>query len=139
MYDTILVAVDGSAPSNRAVVHALDLAEQYGADLHAIFVVDTSRYGEPALSNDELVIVEIEDRGHDLLEAIDERAEKQDVDVVTHCCHGVPHREIIAYADEIDADAIVLGYQGHSHTRTTAIGSVTDRVVRSGGHPVLVV
>jgi nucleotide-binding universal stress UspA family protein len=33
----------------------------------------------------------------------------------------------------------VLGYQGQSHTRTDHIGSVTDRIVRNAGRPVLVV
>ena len=42
------------------------------------------------------------------------------------------------FADEVDADLIVLGYHGHSHTETDQIGSVTDRVVQNAGRPVLV-
>jgi len=63
MYDTVLVGTDGSASANRAVTHALDEAEQHDAALHAIFVVDTGRYAEPALSSSELVTDEIEDWG----------------------------------------------------------------------------
>mgnify|MGYP006285899409 CR=1 FL=1 len=139
MYETILVGTDGSADANRAVVHALDQAAANGAALHAIFVVDTSRYGEPALSSTELVVDAIEDWGHERLDEVVERADDLDVDVVTRCCHGDPHAEIIGYADDVDADVIVLGYQGQSHESSDHIGSVTDRVVRTAGRPVLVV
>jgi len=138
MYDTILVGTDGSASANRAVVTALDQAEQTDATLHAIFVVDTRKYSEPALSSQELATDDIEDWGHEQLKEVTERAEELDVDVVTRSCHGNPHKEIIEYADKTDTDLIVLGYQGHSHSEDH-IGSVTDRVVRNAGRQVLIV
>lgn len=139
MYETILVATDGSGPANRAVTHALEQAEQAEATLHAIFVVDTDQYAEPALSSLEIQTAEIEDWGQQELQEAADRAESLGVDVVTKCCHGKPHVEIIAYGDEIDADLVVLGYQGHSHADMDQIGSVTDRVVQNAGRPVLVV
>jgi nucleotide-binding universal stress UspA family protein len=139
MYDTILVATDGSGPANRAVTHALEQAEQAEATLHAIFVVDTDQYSEPALSSLEIQTNEIEDWGHQELGEVTERGDSLGVEVVTKCCHGKPHLEIIGYADEIDADLVVLGYQGHSHEDMEQIGSVTDRVVQNAGRPVLVV
>lgn len=138
MYDRILVATDGSADANRAVTHALEQAEQHDSDLHAIFVVDTDRYHEPALSSVELETNEIEEWGNEQLGEIVERAEGLGVAVTTRSCHGKPSVEIINYADEIDARLIVLGYHGHSHAETENIGSVTDRVVQNAGRPVLV-
>ena len=41
MHDTAVVATDSSADANRAATHALEQAEQHGAELHAVFVVDT--------------------------------------------------------------------------------------------------
>jgi len=38
---------------------------------------------------------------------------------------------------ELDADLIVIGFQGQSHNRTGKIGSVADRVVRYADRPVL--
>ncbi|WP_331233314.1 universal stress protein [Natronorarus salvus] len=137
MYDRILVPTDGSEPANRAVEHTLALAEQYGATVHALHVVDTSRYGEPALSSTEIVLHELEDRGHDLLDEIADRADDRGLVVETRLCHGRPHREITDYADEIGTDLIVLGYQGQSHEREGHIGSVAERVVRHAGRPVL--
>jgi nucleotide-binding universal stress UspA family protein len=139
MYETVLVATDGSAPSNRAVTHALEQAEINGAELHAIFVVDTGRYGEPSLSSAELLVDSIESWGQKQLEEVIARAEDVGVDVVVRCCHGTPHTEIIGYADSVDADVIVLGYQGQSHEDTEHLGSVTDRVVRNAGRAVIVV
>lgn len=138
MYETILVATDGSADANRAVTHALEHAEQHEAELHAVFVVDSDRYSEPALSSMELETNEIEDWGNSELDEVSERAESLGIDSTTNCCHGKPYQEIINYADDIDADMIVLGYHGHSHTETGQLGSVTDRVVENAGRPVLV-
>lgn len=139
MYDAILVAIDGSAPANRAVVHALEQAEQADATLHAIYVVDTDRHSEPALSSMELETNELEQYGNDELAEVTERGEDLGLEVVTRCCHGKPYQEIIAYADEVDADLVVLGYRGHSHVDTEQLGSVTDRVVQNLGRPVMVV
>lgn len=136
MYDTILVPTDGSDGANRAVEHALDLAERYDAALHAIFVVDTARYGEPALSSTELVIDRIADEGRELLDDLGGRADNEGLGLTTRTCQGSPREEIVAYADEIDADLIVMGFQGRSHREH--MGSVVDRVVRTAGRAVLV-
>lgn len=138
MYETILVATDGSADASRAVTHALEQAEQHDATLHAVFVVDTDRYREPALSSLELETNAVEEWGHEQLSEVEERGESIAVDVTTRCCHGKPSVEVISYADEADADLIVLGYHGHSHEQTDSIGSMTDRVVQNAGRPVLV-
>lgn len=139
MYDTILIGTDGSASASRAVVHALEHAEHFDSTLHAIYVVNTERYPEPALSSAELTTHQIEEYGEELLNDIKDRAEDLGIEFVTECCHGNPYRTIISYADEIDADLIVLGFQGQSHTEKETIGSVTERVVRTSGRPVLIV
>lgn len=136
MYDTVLVPYDGSDGANRAVEHAFDLAEQYGATVHALFVVDTHRYGEPALSTTELVVDEVTEEGQEMLNRLAERADNEGIEMVTRCCHGHPHTEILDYADEVDADLVLMGYQGQSNRNH--LGSTVDRVVRSGQRPVLI-
>jgi len=138
MYDAILVATDGSADANRAVTHALEQAEQHDAALHGIFVVDTDRFSEPALSSGEMETIQEEEWGQEQLDEIASRAEKLEIDVTLYNCHGKPYQEIINYADEIDADLLVLGFHGQSHSSGSQIGSVTDRVVQNVGRPVLV-
>ncbi|HMB49491.1 universal stress protein [Natronoarchaeum rubrum] len=139
MYETILLPTDGSDPANRAIEHGLSLAREYDATVHAMYVVDTSRYGEPALSSAEIVLDELEQRGQDLTDDVAERADDDGVATVTEVCHGRPDAEIVGYADEIDADVIVIGFQGHSHQRTNRVGSVADRVTRSTDRPVFMV
>lgn len=139
MYDEILVGTDGSGSANRAVVHALELAERFGANLHGIYVVDTSLYSEPALGSIELSTIEIEEVGAGYLDEIARRADELGVEFTRTCCHGKPYETIVSYADEIDADVIVLGYQGQSHEESNMMGSVTERVVRTAGRPTLIV
>ncbi|WP_345780713.1 universal stress protein [Haloplanus pelagicus] len=45
----------------------------------------------------------------------------------------------MAYADDVDADVIVLGHRGLTYGWSTHLGSVADCVVRNAGRPVLVV
>jgi len=137
MYDTILVPTDGSDPANRAVEHAMEIAEQFDATVHAMYVVDTDRYGEPALSSAEIVLQELQEDGRGLVADVVEQGDSHGVTVETRVCHGTPHEEIVTYADEIDADLVILGYQGHSHHLRGHMGSVADRVAHAAGRPVL--
>ncbi|WP_248515756.1 universal stress protein [Salinarchaeum laminariae] len=139
MYETILLATDGSGSATRAVTHALELAQQTSAELHALYVVDTERFAEPALSSAELATNEIEAWGQEQLDEVAHRAESLGIDVLTRCSHGRPSDEIVEYGDAIDADMIVVGYQGHSHSDPSHLGRVTDRVVSNAGRPVFVV
>lgn len=132
MYDTILVATDGSQSANRALDHALDLASTFDADLHAIYVVDTRRYGGSMLSDSDAVVTEVENRGRELLEEIEMRA---DVDVTLTIRDGRPYEQIGEYAEEIDADLLVLGNRGLGSSGE--IGSNAERVVRYVDRPVI--
>ena len=139
MYDTILVPTDGSDPANRAVEHALELADKYDADVHAMYCVETHRYGEPALSSTEIILDNLEDRGAAMLEKIVDRADNAGIDCSWNVCHGRPWEEVREKSAELDVDLIVIGYQGQSHTRTDRIGSVAERIVRTADRPVLTV
>ena len=139
MYETIVVATDGSEPADRAISQAIAQAKRTDATLHAIFVVDTHRYTEPALSSAELDTTLIEDWGTDHLATVMDRAEDHGVDAMTTCRHGLPFEEIIAYGEDVEADLIVLGHQGHSHIRSDQLGRVTARVLGESNRPVLVV
>jgi nucleotide-binding universal stress UspA family protein len=137
MYDRILLPTDGSEQSAEAEQQALALAEQFDAALYALHVIDTRHLSEPALSSMELPTDEAEDTAMALLKEVVQAGEDRGIDVTSRCCHGVPHDEILAYADEIDADLIVMGYRGHSHAEK--IGSVVDRVLRETDRQTLAI
>ncbi|WP_049920160.1 universal stress protein [Halobiforma nitratireducens] len=132
MYDTILVATDGSDPGYRAGEHAIDLAEQFDAEFHAVYVVDTRRYGGSILTGPSDVVAELEQRGEEILSDLDARST---VDVTETIREGRPHEEIGNYAEEVDADLILLGNRGLG--AAGEIGSVAERVVRYVDRPVM--
>ncbi|AXR77421.1 universal stress protein [Natrarchaeobaculum sulfurireducens] len=134
MYETIVVATDGSQSADRAVDYAVDLASTFDAELCVVSVVDTRRYGDSMLSGDVSIVESLERRGTELLEDVQART---DVEVSTELRRGRPHGEIAGFADENDADLIVLGNRGLGSS--AEIGSTAERVVRYVDRPVLTV
>ncbi|MFB6138891.1 MAG: universal stress protein [Halosimplex sp.] len=135
MTETILLSLDGSdaeghdtGRTDAAIDRALELAGPGGV-VHAHYVVDTGRYGEPALSSTEILIDDVEDAGNELLAAVDERGRERGVTVLTRCCHGRPHEELAAYAAEVGPDAIVLAGRPRPGRVRKDLERVTDRVV----------
>ena len=53
MYDRILLPTDGSKGVDRAIDHAVDAADRYGATLHVLYIVDSDIVN--AYSGDEFV------------------------------------------------------------------------------------
>jgi nucleotide-binding universal stress UspA family protein len=147
MYDRILIPTDGSNVAEAAVDHALDIAGNYDAELHALFVADTDAiaYG---LRADQ--VERIRDGNFDDMRELDEQAntatgyvadqgEEYGVTVHEHHAGGKPHDVIADFADEEDIDLVVMGSHGRAGVRRALLGSVTERTLRSTDVPVLVV
>jgi nucleotide-binding universal stress UspA family protein len=137
MYESILIATDGSEGAERAEDVGVRLAERDESQVHAIHVVDTRVHSEPALSSIELETDAMEDEGLALLDDILAECEACGLDCEIRCSHGKPHEEVIEYADHVDADLLVMGYQGQSHERQ--MGSTVERVMRQTDRPVMAV
>ncbi|MFC7141609.1 universal stress protein [Halosimplex aquaticum] len=137
MTDRILLSLDertseGTGGTAAAIDRALDMAERSGGVVHALYVVDTGRYGEPALSSAEVLVGDAEDAGRDLLSTVDARGRERDVVVRTRCCHGRPNEELPAYASEIDADAVVLAGRRRPGRVRRELERTADTVVTPG-------
>ncbi|WP_276273005.1 universal stress protein [Haloarcula litorea] len=147
MYDTILIPTDGSDTANAAVDHAVDLAKQYGATLHALYVVDIDavNFGLGTEQVDRIrqgnfgEMTELEEKADAATAAVAEAAAEQGIDVVEEVRVGTPHDVIAGYADAEGVDLVVMGSHGRSGVRRALLGSVTERVLRSTHVPVLVV
>lgn len=143
MYDDILLATDAGVASENATAHAVELAAAHDATLHVLYVVDSDVYS--AYSGDEYVDEAegpehgLEEVGEEALDAVRARAAEVGVDTVEELRHGVPHEEVVEYADEADVDVLVLGTKRRPDEYRSLLGSVTDRVVRMADQPVLVV
>jgi len=143
MYDRILLSTDGSVASERAEAHALDLAAAHGAVLHVLYVVDedvvTAYSGDEYVGEAEGPEHGLEERGEETLSALRQRASEAGVDVETAMHHGRPAETIVAYANDHDADLLVLGTKRRPDEYRALLGSVTDRVLRLTTRPATVV
>ncbi|MFD1599113.1 universal stress protein [Halobellus rarus] len=136
MFETIVVATDGSESVRRAVDVALDLADRFDAEVHCLYVVDEGDVASsPERLRDEMEDALVE-RGQ---EAIDEVRDSTDRDVVAAVNEGHPPSEIDEYARDVDADVVVMGTRGRHGENRFLLGSVAERVVRTCPIPVLTV
>jgi nucleotide-binding universal stress UspA family protein len=143
MYDRILVPVDGSDQSTAAVDHALDLAEKYGADVHAIYVVDTGT-NLLTVSKDEVrdTLRELgEETADGVLRDVERRVAdaETDISLVVDVLEGTTDEEILRYTDDNGIDLVVMGTHSRTGVKRRLLGSVTERVVRDADVPVLTV
>jgi len=139
MYDSILVATDGSEAAATAVDHAVALADRFDAALFGVAVVDERTDYDTGIVDPEEARRHLEERAVGWLEDLEARARDGGVEAETAVLSGVPHEEILAYADEVGAGALVLGSRGRSSFKGALLGSTVDRVVRMTDRPVLVV
>lgn len=139
MYEKILVGTDGSDGAKRAVDTALDMAEQFDAELHALYVIDTTRYGKPALSSTELATEEVESFGSQQVEAVPCRGADRGIEVITRTGKGKVWTEISEYGDGHDVELIVLGSRGRGGVSPPRLGRVTTRVVQGATQPTIAV
>ena len=162
MYDTVLYPTDGSDGADAALETARGLAKTYGATVHVLYVANTNHDafglgGEPKehapgmvgdpdggeagmvgqrVETDEMY-AQVEEHGQAI---VDEAASHFDgVETETVVRSGDPHQVILTYADEVGADAIVMGTHGRTGLDRYLIGSVTEKVVRLSDVPVVTV
>jgi len=138
MYHRILIATDGSDNAQRATGQALDLARQYGAKLHAVYVIETRTGYDNAIVDPDTVRQNLREDGEEALTAIEADGEP-DVSVVTSVREGVPHEELLSYSENEGIDLVVLGAKGRSAFKTILLGSTTEALLRADQLPVLVV
>jgi universal stress protein A len=137
----ILVPVDFSAHSVKALRYAVRFAEQFGAALVLVHVAEPVRYPESII-----IPPAMEEANHELVKrtraALAKFAAKQ-VPPRLACKNlvrlGAAYEEIAAAAREMDADLIVIATHGHTGLKHLVLGSTAERVVRHAPCPVLTV
>jgi nucleotide-binding universal stress UspA family protein len=140
MYDDILVPTDGSAGTDDALTHALEVAAGRGARLHALSVVDRRVYLSADRDQQDAILESLTESAEEAVTAVRDRATETGVETTTAVRDGVPHSEILRYADEEGVDLIVIGTHGRTgRDKLVNMGSVTERVVENAAQPVLVV
>ncbi|MEE6210905.1 universal stress protein [Salarchaeum sp. III] len=136
MIGTVVIATDGSESVERAVAVALDLAERFDADVHALYVVDAGEVENAPVDLRAELRAALTERGETATGHVVERA---NTGVTTAVREGRPANEIRAYAREVDADVVATGTRGRHGENRFLVGSVAERVVRTCPVPVLTV
>lgn len=135
----ILVPTDFSDGARLALTHARELALTYGARIDLFHVVEEvvypSTYGiEPVELPTGEVIENVENALADLA-----REEIGIEHVVVEARTGYAPAAIRSYADETNADLVVIATHGRSGLDRLLMGSVTENIVRRASQPVFVV
>ncbi|MFP8956912.1 universal stress protein [Natrialbaceae archaeon A-CW3] len=132
-FDDVLIATDGRPGVDQAVEAGLDLAESTGAAVHALYVVDDVH------SRTNVVLESFEATGERSTSVIAARAAERGLATERTIRRGIPHEEIVAYADDQNIDLVVMGVESLSSLERLVVGSVSQRVVATAPAPVLTV
>ncbi len=137
---TILVPVDFSKESLKAVRYAIPFAEQFGAGLILVNVVEPLAFADisafPLAMENERVMELCRKK----LESIArQRAVPPGIIRKTLVRQGQAFQEISDAARTLKADLIILATHGYTGIKHVVLGSTAERVVRHAPCPVLVV
>ena len=140
MYDTVLLPTDGSDGAAESLNHAIGAADAYDASLHVISVVDHRVILAADADEKDSIRADLSGDASDAVAELADLARDAGVETTTATPGGVPHREILAYAERSDIDLLVLGTHGRTgREKRLNLGSTTERVVKAADRPLLVV
>ena len=136
MFKTIVLALDGSEGSRKAISVAKELAQDDDAAIVIAHIDErvVGKGGGPVHVDEEDIKAEIRKQADELAAAgIDTSIQMADVML------GGPAHAIEHIANGAGADLIVTGTRGHSPVAGLLLGSVTQRLLHIAGRPVLAV
>ena len=137
-FEDVLVTTDGSEAATAAVEDGVDLASNFGSTLHGVSVIDSRSWRFARRSGS--IREHLAEQAETAVETVDSAATDAGVDEVRAATPtGVPHRQILDYADEHGVDVIVMGTHGRAGLQRYLLGSVAGNVVRSSTVPVMTV
>ena len=145
MYKHILVAIDGSATSTKAVNEAIRLAQVHKSTLRLLHVVDTAMIDidNGGMTYMPEVMDTLRQSGIKLLQKVQAHVEKSGVPAETALLEtaGVTRiaTEVVDDAKKWPADLIVLGTHGRRGFAHLLLGSVAEDIVRMASVPVLLI
>ena len=141
--DLVLVPVDGSEESTRAVEYAAGVAENYGAAVHVVYVLgeEVTRAIETGAVENDAVATETEE----YVETAGEVVGGHGVDVTTSVAAGFstdrlsqhPGSVVLDTAEGVGADFLVVPRQPDSGGSTEVLEKAAEYVLLYASQPVL--
>ena len=141
LYSKVLVPIDGSENSNRALKHALSLSSKLKSKLTILYVLEVPPF--VYVQSQKLVdsaMASLEKEAKNILDMAQNQAKEFDVEYETILLKGDNIASlIIDYNKKNDFDIIVIGSRGHGKFKTTLLGSVSNSVLHHSKNPVLII
>lgn len=146
MFKKILVPVDGSKSSKKALAFAVSLARRFSGGLVLFHAEELVYYGAPVpdymgwssgLTGETMKA--LHEQGNKVLEEAKAVAEKEISQVDTRLVIGSPAAAICDAAEKESCDLIVMGSRGLSDVKGMFLGSVSHAVLQRSKCPVLLV
>lgn len=147
-HQRILVSLDGSALAECVLPHVQSLIRPGQTQVHLLSVLATglgdrtvalmSTY-PPGLQISTVAMSRARGQLERYLQGVGSRLRERGAVVKVEVREGNPAEEILNYAQEIEADLIVMSTHGLSGVSRWVYGSVADRVLRWAPCPVLLV
>lgn len=136
----VVAAIDGVEGSTNVLVEASKLAERFEVPLHIVFVYERSEHTHLANQYMDIAKPIPDERISDLTTKLVEDAAEGVVDEYEAVGRiGDPAEEIVAYANDVDADYVVVGGRSRSPVGKALFGSTAQGVLLDAGRPVLAV
>ena len=148
MVSKVLVAVDGSENSERAVDFALDFADKYSAVLTMINVTESAAisavpYEMSGYSGSNMASVarDLQKFHQGIIDKAAEHAKtvKPNLTVEIMLKEGNPASEIISTAKEGHFDVVIIGHRGIGKVRELFMGSICEKVVHTASNTIIIV
>lgn len=140
MFSRILVPVDGSDNSYRALDAALLLSERLGAKATAIHVMEELPVSYIVSEKLLREIVDAYKRENQLtLSKCSEIATKKGLTIKTKLLQGDPSSTILDFCEKEKYDIIIMGSRGMGKFKEIVLGSVSSKVLHHSSCPVLII
>ena len=142
----VLIAIDYNPVSEKVAEEGHKLAKQLGAKVCLMHVIaDVTYYsnqyptfmgyqGYTGMAENLNMASEMQNMAEDFLKTAAKHL--QDPSVTTHMAEGDTGKAILNYADEWNADLIVMGTHSHSKLEKLLIGTVASKVLEKTKIPV---
>src|SRR5947199_7365281 len=127
MFKKILLGYDGSEPAKKAFEQCLEMARCFGAQLSIVTVVRPPEFAEDVET--EAIIENARSHYDSELGKLRARASTSGIQPAMHIRVGHPAEQIIAAAEEWNADLIVTGHRGKGLFERWLLGSVCRVII----------